>query len=268
MIPIRDSRPSYVFPWVTLAIISLNVLVFLYQLALGWGIITHHAERISLQPWQENGVRFGDYQERSMSRITETTSLSPSEAFIFKYGVVPGEVSRFQDFPPQIPIPIYLTILTSTFLHGGFLHLGGNMLFLWIFGDNVEEALGHLKFLVFYFGSALGAAFLQIIANPTSGTPMIGASGAIAGVLAAYFLLFPSSRILTLVPIFFFFTFVQIPAVIMLGFWFLFQLLRAPAGTAGGVAVLAHIGGFLTGALLTPYLKRREVPLKLRRWFQ
>ena len=166
-------------------------------------------------------------------------------------------------------IPVHFrfgNLLTSMFLHGGLLHLLGNMLFLYIFGDNVEDRLGHLRYLVFYLlcGAAAGAA--QALSSPDSSVPMVGASGAIAGVLGAYLLFFPGARVVTLVPIFFFLQVLEIPAVFFLGLWFLgqFMLGVSSLGThaaAGGVAFWAHIGGFVSGMVLGPVLReRRPVP--------
>jgi membrane associated rhomboid family serine protease len=261
MIPLRDSRKSTVFPIVTVILITINIMVFFYQVSLN----REPTDVLDLTRWNQNNVIFANSGRLAGEPAVR---ISPYQKFIFRYGIVAGELASFQDFPPYIPFSIFLTLVTSTFLHGGFLHLAGNMLFLWIFGDNIEEAMGHLKFVLFYFLSASGGAFLQSIANINSGVPMIGASGAIAGVMAAYFMLFPNSKILTIVPIFFFFTFIEIPAVIMLGLWFVFQLIRAPAGTAGGVAVLAHVGGFLVGAALTPYFKGKHIEIGLKRYFR
>jgi membrane associated rhomboid family serine protease len=151
------------------------------------------------------------------------------------------------------------------FLHGNLLHIGGNMLYLWIFGDNVEGAMGHVKFLLFYLLSGVIAAFSQIAANPNSTTPMIGASGAIAGVLGAYFLLYPYSRVLTLAIFFYFIRLIELPAVFVLGLWFLLQLLNVSLGVGGGVAWLAHAGGFIAGALLVFVFKKRYVQIGLFR---
>jgi membrane associated rhomboid family serine protease len=147
-------------------------------------------------------------------------------------------------------IPAPLTLLTSMFLHGSFLHLGLNMLFFWVFGGNVEDRLGHLAYLVFYLVCGLLAGLAQMLAAPTSPTPMIGASGAIAGVLGAYFLLFPRSRVYTAVILVIFVRTVPLPAVIFLGVWFLMQLFSLPTGAAGGVAFAAHVGGFISGLIL------------------
>jgi len=147
-------------------------------------------------------------------------------------------------------LPVWITLVTAMFLHGGFLHLAGNMLFLWIFGGNVEDRLGHLGFLTFYLLCGLLAGIAQVAAAPTSPIPMIGASGAIAGVLGAYFMLFPRSRVLTLFWFLFWFKTTYVPAVFFLGLWFLMQLLSLPQGASGGVAFAAHVGGFIAGLLL------------------
>ena len=175
-----------------------------------------------------------------------------AEAFIFTYGLVPRHFA----------LP---NLLTSMFVHGGWAHLLGNMLFLYIFGDNIEDRLGHLRYLVFYLlcGAAAGAA--QSVLNASSGVPMVGASGAIAGVLGAYLLFFPTARVVTLVPIFFFLQLVEIPAVFFLAVWFLWQVLSGVASfgdrsSMGGVAFWAHVGGFLSGMALGPALRARDAP--------
>jgi len=179
-------------------------------------------------------------------------SLSPAgfERFILTWGLVPAQFSVH-------------TVFTSMFLHGGWMHVVGNMLYLWIFGDNVEDRLGHGRFLAFYLLCGTAAALLQVAFSPGSRMPMIGASGAIAGVLGAYLVMFPRSRILTLVPIFVFVQIVEIPAIFFLGIWFLLQLLSGvgslvqPADV-GGVAFWAHAGGFVAGLLLVAPFRRPE----------
>lgn len=147
-----------------------------------------------------------------------------------------------------------ITMFVSMFLHGGWLHLGGNMLYLWIFGDNIEDRLGHFKYLLFYLLCGLAATFTHAVMNPTSRVPSIGASGAIAGVLGAYLILFPKARVTTLIPIFFFITIRDIPAIIVLGLWFVLQLFVGVTSVGGaeqgGVAYFAHVGGFVSGMLL------------------
>jgi len=170
-----------------------------------------------------------------------------AEAFVMHYGLVPREFT-------------FDTLLTSMFVHGGWMHLIGNMLYLYIFGDNVEDRLGHVRYLLFYFLCGAAAGATQSLTNPGSTVPMIGASGAIAGVAGAYLLFFPNARVLTLVPVFIVLQIVEIPAVFFLGVWFLWQVVSGVATLghdAGGVAVWAHVGGFMTGMVLGPALKRR-----------
>jgi len=181
-------------------------------------------------------------------------SLGPDlEPALFNVAFIPA---RFWAYSPFAPVNI-VGIFVSMFLHGGWLHLGGNMLYLWIFGDNVEDRLGHFRYLVFYGLCGIIATVSHAIFNPSSRMPSIGASGAIAGVLGAYLLLFPRARVTTLIPIFFFITIREIPAFIILGLWFVLQLFVgvaslgvADAANAGGVAYFAHIGGFVAGMIL------------------
>jgi membrane associated rhomboid family serine protease len=182
-------------------------------------------------------------------------------ASVLAGGVIPYEILTFSDVvdlrhpaAPQLPAIVAppLTILTSMFLHGGFLHLAGNMLFLWVFGNNVEDALGRARFLAFYLATGAVAALAQVAVGVAAGdlfTPMVGASGAVSGVLAAYVVLFPRSRVLTLIPIFFIIRIVWLPAGFFIGIWFALQLLPAllGAGQGGGVAYMAHVGGFVAG---------------------
>jgi len=175
-------------------------------------------------------------------------------------GVIPYEILTLQDVWPRALVPPPLTILTAMFLHGGFAHLGSNLLFLWIFGNNVEDSMGRLRFAAFFLASGVAAALTQVVASAASGSldaPMVGASGAIAGVLAAYLRLFPGARILTLAFVFV----VWLPAWIVLGLWILGQVLAVAGGGAPGVALFAHIGGFAAGWLLV----YRFVPRRVRR---
>jgi membrane associated rhomboid family serine protease len=206
-------------PYVTWAILIINVLVFLYEVMLG-------------------------------SRL---------DPFISTYGAVPREILTGQDLPPPGPYPLYLQLLTSMFLHGGWLHLIGNMAYLRVFGDDIEDALGPIFYLLFYLGAGLVASLTQILisgpSGPGSTVPSVGASGAIAGILGAYLVLFPQRRVHVLVPTYFFST-ARVSALVMLGFWFVLQFLNGIAaltgGTAetGGVAVWAHVGGFVAGAIV------------------
>lgn len=222
MIPLRDNIPSRRTPVMTVGLIAVNILVFLNQAML---------------PSQE------------------------AAGFIKLYGLIPLEISS-GDLLVQHPVPLYATIFTSMFVHGGLFHLGGNMLYLWIFGDNVEDRMGRLKFPIFYLLSGVGAAAAQIWADPASKIPMVGASGAISGVLGAYLFLFPNARVLTLIPLGFFSRVVEIPAVVVLGFWIIVQVLNGVmtlGAQAGGVAWLAHVGGFVAGLVMViPFAGRRK----------
>jgi len=225
VIPLKDDVPSRSMPLVTWILIALNVAVYIYQLSLGLGI--------------------------------DTGGRAAAEAFIFEFGATPCRLTGSCD-RGDFPSP-YVTIFTSMFLHGSPLHVASNMLYLWIFGDNVEDTLGHGRFLALYLLSGVGAAVAQTVTSPTSVIPMIGASGAVSGVLGAYLLLFPYATILTLVIFGFFVRTVHIPAVIVLGFWIVLQLINGwltvsasamGRGETGGVAWFAHIGGFLAGMVL------------------
>ena len=225
MVPLRDNNPITITPYVTYGLVAANILVFLYQL--------------SLPPQQLEG-------------------------FFHLAAVVPRELTAsFSGISVNQPIPEWMTLITSQFLHGGFLHLGGNMLFLWIFGNNIEDRLGHVKFLIFYLACGALAALAQWFFSPNSGIPSLGASGAIAGVMGAYILRFPRAEVLTLIPLGFFITTVQIPAIFFLGFWFVQQAfygvasLNAPSNIgmeSGGIAYWAHAGGFVFGVILGPLL--------------
>jgi membrane associated rhomboid family serine protease len=213
MIPLKDDIPSYSPPIVTVGLILINCLVYLFLLSLGKG-----------------------YQSA-----------------LVKWGTIPYEITHGVELTPELSFSAPLSLFSSMFLHGGFLHLAGNMLYLWIFGDNVEDQLGHLKFFIFYILCGLAASLLYILTTPNSQIPMVGASGAIAGVLGAYMIRFPKARILTLIFFGFFIRIVAIPALFVLGFWFILQLLYAlPSigSTSGGVAFFAHVGGFLAGIVL------------------
>ena len=179
------------------------------------------------------------------------------QAFVEAWGVVPREYTEGVDLAPQIPYPIWSTLFTSMFLHGGWGHLGGNMLFLWVFGDNVEHRIGHLRFLVFYLSTGVAAALAHIFFNADSMIPTVGASGAISGVLGGYLLMFPRNRVYVLT----WGGVATVPAIFMLGLWILMQFVNGfgsiattPETGGGGVAYLAHIGGFIAGMVLAPLL--------------
>jgi len=215
-IPLRDENPTRRFPFITLLIIGLNTAVFLYQ------------------AFSTQGLEF----------------------FVEKMGLIPYEITHFRSLAHIPRLSPGLTLFTSMFLHGSLFHLLGNMLFLWIFGNNVEDFLGSLRFVFFYLVCGLGAAFTQIVFSPNSRLPMIGASGAVAGVLGAYFILYPGARVLTFVFLFVFIRVVPIPAAYVLGLWFIAQVLNI--GMGGGVAWFAHIGGFLLGLVLIRVAARRR----------
>jgi rhomboid family protein len=223
--PLKDDTPSDSAPVVTVALIVLNALFFVYQ--------------ISLEAGGADGARAG-------------------QAFIEEFGLVPCRLTGACRVGPELPSPV-LTIFTSMFMHGGLFHIGGNMLYLWIFGNNVEDTLGHGRYLLFYLLSGVAAALAQTAVGPSSMVPMVGASGAVSGVLGAYLLLFPHARVTTLIILGFFFRLVQIPAMVVLGFWIVLQVLNGLGsfGSSGGVAFFAHIGGFLVGMGLLYVLKPR-----------
>ncbi len=226
MIPLHDDNPTERPPIVTVTIIVICVLVFLWEVSLG----------------------------REMQRA------------VIALGVIPATLfGKVQLSPELAVVPPELTIFTSMFMHGGWMHLIGNMLYLWIFGNNVEDAMGHVRFLVFYLLCGVAAVFAQALPDPDSTVPMVGASGAISGVLGAYLLLYPHARVLVAIPIGFILQTVQIPAGFVLGFWFVMQLFSsmAAAGQQGGVAFGAHIGGFIAGMLLVPFFREKRFPLHL-----
>jgi membrane associated rhomboid family serine protease len=212
MFPLRDTQPSYSKPIVTVALIVINILVFLFEFSLD------------------------DYSKN---------------AFIGTFGLVPD---RFH----------FANVLTSMFLHGGWMHVLGNMWFLWIFGDNIEDILGHGKYLLFYLLCGVGAAMTQVYFSPDSRVPMVGASGAIAGVMGAYMMKFPHSRINTLIFLAFFITTVEVPAWVMLIYWFFIQLISGVGSVGysqvsqGGTAFLAHVGGFVAGIGLIYLMRPKE----------
>ncbi|MHC4307958.1 MAG: rhomboid family intramembrane serine protease, partial [Planctomycetota bacterium] len=215
MIPIRDRNPSGTFPYVTIGIIVINILIFLYELSLG----------------PDLGV------------------------FLHQYGVVPVKVTSYFQASDLTSIDTFFPFLSSTFLHGGFIHLIGNMWFLWIFGDNIEDKLGHVKYLAFYILCGAIASSVHVFFNSQSEIPCIGASGSIAAVLGAYMVTFPRARIITVVPIFFFLQIIELPAVVVLGFWILIQLFSGAVSltaspSSAGVAWWAHVGGFVSGIIL------------------
>ncbi|MDX6688826.1 MAG: hypothetical protein QOG15_283 [Solirubrobacteraceae bacterium] len=235
MFPLKDNIPTQSTPYVTITLIAINVLAYFL--------------------WQRGGLSFG----------------SPSDPHylqnLIDYGVIPYEVTHPSDHCVIVgqaigcgrvggsQPPTWITPFTAMFMHGGLLHLGGNMLFLWIFGNNIEDAMGPVKFIVFYLLGGLAAFGLQVVVDPNALAPTIGASGAIAAVLGGYIVLYPRARVVTVIAVILFFTILELPAFVILGFWFLEQIafgyldMSDPTGGGGGVAYFAHIGGFAFGLL-------------------
>jgi membrane associated rhomboid family serine protease len=225
MFPLRDDNPTTITPFVTWALIAANVVVFLYQ--------------ISMTP-------------------------DAAQLFVYKFGAIPAVVLGTKSLPVQIaPIPPLMSVFTSMFLHGGWMHLVGNMWFLWIFGNNIEEAMGHGRYLAFYLVCGIVASVSHIYSSVGSVIPSIGASGAIAGVLGAYMMLYPRARVWTLIFLGFFIKLMYLPAGVILGFWIVLQFINgsmtAGRQNLGGVAFWAHVGGFIAGVLLVGLFKKRDV---------
>ncbi len=226
MIPLKDYNPTRHFPAITVLLIVINVLVFLQDR------LTGHYEPMLVET------------ARGIVRIDHFVG-----GLSARYALVPAQLSFH-------PGSAWFQVFTSMFLHGNWLHIGANMLYLWIFGNNIEDALGKVRFLIFYFCCGVAAAAVQVLSAPASLIPMVGASGAVAGVMGAYLILYPHARILTLLPILFFFTFIEVPAYLIIGYWALLQFISAnwinsgEAAARGGIAYFAHIGGFVAGMVL------------------
>ncbi|NQU61265.1 MAG: rhomboid family intramembrane serine protease [Rhodospirillales bacterium] len=224
LLPLHDDNPlkHIRFPYVTVAFIVACIAVYLFQ--------------FTLSPKEE-------------------------QVFIYGFGAIPAVIFGLTELPVALPqVPANLTLVTSMFLHGGFMHLAGNMLFLWVLGDNIEDALGHKRFIAFYLLSGIAAALAHAAMGPESKIPMIGASGAISGIIGAYLILHPKARIKTLA----FYFIVWLPAYVVLGLWIGFQILSATmdtGGAGGGVAWWAHIGGFIAGVALIFPMRRKGVPV-------
>lgn len=237
--PYKDDNPRILVPYVSYAIIALNVIVYVYQMGLGFVAS------------QEFTLSFG--------LIPAALTNLPRSEIAAAYSQYLSEVANTRIYLEATPNSPFLTVFSSMFMHGGLAHLFGNMLFLWIFGDNVEGTLGHLRFVIFYILCGIGAAASQVIIDVNSFVPMIGASGAISGVLAAYMFRFPHARVHTFVFLFIIITTIQIPAFIVIGIWFATQVMSGIGAlgvdTSGGVAWFAHIGGFITGVILDRFYK-------------
>ena len=227
MFPIHDDNPVDLVPFVSYALIGACIAAFIWQI---------------------------------------TSDLQTQNNIVYALGVIPAVLFGHGALPDELVwVPAYATVFSSMFLHGGWMHIIGNMLYLWVFGNNVEASMGHVKFIVFYLLCGVAAVLAQGLPDTASPIPMIGASGAISGVLGAYMLLYPRAKVLVVIPIFFIIQTVRIPALLVLGVWFLMQLFSSlSAGDQqGGVAFGAHIGGFIAGMALIYFFKDRDVPLQI-----
>jgi membrane associated rhomboid family serine protease len=245
VIPLKDSIPTARLPWLTIAIIAANVVVYF---GLQGGGILHGPNEASVVDW--GAIPFeithpGDHCEI----VGEAIACEGQE----------GVTGTASDQPPT-----WVTVFSSMFMHGSILHLAGNMLFLWIFGNNIEDSMSKVRFVVFYLLGGIAALALQVLMEPNAAVPTVGASGAIAAILGGYVIQFPGARVITVIFLIFFFTILELPALLVLGFWFLQQLIfgalewGAPAGGGGGVAYFAHIGGFVFGlAAIRLFAQRR-----------
>lgn len=266
MIPISDPELHRKnFPIVNVLLIAASILVFLYEQTLDDFELTKFFNNYGVVPYELTGK--GDISEmfiavRTQEDFDKLLDIEGVPNALFLSQIGGGIRDPYEGGPPSV----WLTLFSSMFMHGGWLHLGGNMLFLWVFGDNIEDRLGRLKYLIFYVAAGLAAVGAQLLTDLNSGIPTIGASGAIAGVLGAYLLLFPRSQVRTLI-FFFFITYISVPAYLLIGIWIFQQFFNGFASLgadfAGGVAYWAHVGGFVfgaavIGALLATGLLRRE----------
>jgi membrane associated rhomboid family serine protease len=244
VLPLRDNIPTSRTPYVTIALIALNVIAYFF--------------------WQRGGLTLGDPDNAHYICNLQDHAAIPWEI------THPGKQLEIAQGCAPPTAATWTTVFTAMFMHGGLLHLGGNMLFLWIFGNNVEDAMGPVKFIVFYLLGGIAALLLQVIVGPNSQVPTVGASGAIAAVLGAYLVLYPRARVVTVIFIIFFFTILELPALVVLGLWFLQQAvfgyfdLANPSGGGGGVAYFAHVGGFAFGLLAVRVLAKRPPPPRAR----
>jgi membrane associated rhomboid family serine protease len=276
VIPLRDNIPSDRFPVVTVAIIAINVLVFLFLQGPSFSLSS--GDEVKTKPILEYGAT--PYRVTHPGKDCKLAHFNLTEERPGRFVATPGgnavlcegtdEYRAVTGSGENVPLenitqpPPYLTIFTSMFMHGGWLHIIFNMLFLWIFGNNIEDSMGRVRFILFYLLGGLAAGVTQIAVSPDSTTPLVGASGAIAAVLGAYALLYPRARVLTLLFVFFIFV-VEIPALVLLGIWIFLQFLPAvgqlaspDVGSQGGVAYFAHLGGFAFGLLLIKLFAQRR----------
>ena len=246
MIPLKDNIPTNRFPFVTVGLILANVVVYLLAI--------RHGGSFFGGPSGFEAVKYGAIPKALTHCLTENLVVQP-QTVVCTHGSPPGS------------LPTWATVFTAMFMHASFLHIAGNMLFLWIFGNNVEDAMGPIKYILFYLVGGIAALALQTAVNPSDVAPTLGASGAIAAVLGGYIVLYPRARVLTLIFIILFFTVIELPAIVLLGLWFLQQAVFGAAGltspsAGGGVAYFAHVGGFVFGLLAVRLLatRRRQIP--------
>ena len=260
MIPIKDNIPTDRFPFVTLALIVANVIVYLLAIRHGGSFFSG--------PDPQEVIKYGaipyalTHPGVHCAEVVSQTALGPQSPEV----LCNTRLLAINHIPAENPLPTWQTAFTGMFMHASFLHIAGNMIFLWIFGNNVEDSMGSIKYVFFYFLGGIAALALQVAIGPNSTGPTLGASGAIAAVLGGYIVLYPRARVLTLVFIILFFTVIELPALLMLGIWFaeqaIFAAVRLTNTTGGGVAYFAHIGGFLFGLATIRLLatKRKTVP--------
>ena len=274
MIPLKDNVPTSRFPIVTVILIVLNLAAFGWQLSLPSDEASSpELARAGISERDQASIEYGATPYRithpgSECGVTEATGQRPGEIVCGSDGVVEAGGEEGSAIPKDLDPPAWwVTLLTSMFMHADLLHIGGNMLFLWIFGNNVEDSMGRGRFIFFYLLAGLVAAYSQAALDPSSTGPVIGASGAVAGVLGGYALLHPKARVLSLVIIVFFVTLIEVPALLLLAVWFALQFVPAvgqlatPDVAGGGVAYLAHVGGFVFGlAAIHLFRRRRERP--------
>jgi membrane associated rhomboid family serine protease len=247
VIPLKDNIPTDRFPFVTVGLILANIVVYLLAIRHGGSLISG--------PSNQEVVKYGAIPFALTHHLDYHCALVGGQAIQCASSGLPGT------------IPAWATVFTAMFMHGSILHIAGNMLFLWIFGNNVEDSMGGVKYFLFYIVGGIAALALQVAIHPNSPAPTIGASGAIAAVLGGYIVLYPRARVLTLIIIILFFTVIELPAIVVLGFWFATQIAFGAAGltspgASGGVAYFAHVGGFLFGLATIKLLatKRKQIP--------
>jgi membrane associated rhomboid family serine protease len=279
LIPLKDNIPTSRFPVLTVVLIAINLAVFAWQLSFsGDDYASPELRELGVTEADENAIEFGAIPYRVLHPGREcAVGAVPREGKRPRADIVCEDTEEYRQaealeaegLAPLVPVDAeawWITVLASMFMHGGILHIAGNMLFLWVFGNNIEDSMGRPRFLLFYLLAGTIAVYAQALLEPTSTIPTIGASGAVSGVLGGYILLHPRARVLTMVIIIFFFTFIEIPALIMLGIWFALQALPAfgqlatpeVAGADGGIAYLAHVGGFIFGLVTIKLFANRH----------